>query len=83
MPVSSRETRRLGQLEDQVFMAMTRQQAATERLTELAGQVESVTEELRAARAELDAVRGGNRGAGRRRTCCRGRSRRAAGDLDQ
>ena len=52
------ETRRLGQLEDHVFMAMTRQQAATERLTELAAQVESVTEELRAARAELDAVQG-------------------------
>ena len=51
------ETRRLGQLEDQIFIAITRQQAATERLTELAGQVESVTEELREARAELDAVR--------------------------
>ena len=50
------ETRRLGQLEDQVFIAITRQQATAERLTELAEQVEAVTQELRAARAELDAA---------------------------
>ena len=51
------EARRLGQLEEQVFTAITRQQAATQRLTDLAGQVESVTQELREARAELDAAR--------------------------
>ena len=50
------ETRRLGQMEDQLFAAMTRQQAATQRQAELAEQVESVTQELREARAELDAV---------------------------
>lgn len=51
------DARRMGQIEDQVFMAITRQQTATQRLTDLAGQVESVTQELREARAELDAVR--------------------------
>ena len=51
------EARRLGQLEEQVFTAITRQQAATQRLTDLAGQVEVVTQELREARVELDAVR--------------------------
>ncbi len=51
------DARRLGQLEDQVFTAITRQQAATQRLTELAGEVESVTQDLREARSELDAVR--------------------------
>ena len=51
------ETRRLGLIEDQVFAAITRQQAATQRQTELAEQVESVTQELREARAELKAVR--------------------------
>ena len=51
------ETRRLGQIEDQVFAAMTRQQAAIQRQDELAEQVESVTQGLREARAELQAVR--------------------------
>ena len=51
------ETRRLGQIEDQVFAAITRQQAAAQRQTELAEQVESVTQELHEARAELEAVR--------------------------
>ena len=51
------ERLRLGQLEDQIFIAITRQQAATERLTELAGQVDSVTRELREARAEMDALK--------------------------
>ena len=51
------EARRLGQLEDQVFTAITRQQAATQRLTDLAEQVESVMQELREARVELDAAR--------------------------
>ena len=37
------ETRRIGQIEDQVFAAMTRQQAAIQRQDELAEQVESVT----------------------------------------
>lgn len=51
------DARRLGQIEDQVFTAITRQQAATQRLADLAGQVESVTQALRDARAELDAAR--------------------------
>ena len=51
------ESRRLGQIEDQVFTAITRQQAATQRVADLAEQVESVTQELREARADLQAVR--------------------------
>ena len=77
------ETRRLGQIEDQVFSAITRQQAAAQRQAELAEQVESVTQELREARAELDAVREDIAALARCLACCLGRRSRAARDLDQ